>query len=110
MSQRLCFLIGEWCCHLLEQSRDVCVRIMSEHNVENDGFLGTIEFERKISGHKTKALASSKRVPQLFSAIVSSYADVYRDGACHKTFQHCFYEHFYVVHKINKHWHALFWC
>ena len=42
-------------------------------------------FERKTSGHKTKALASSKRIPLLFTAIFSSYAVVFRDGARHIT-------------------------
>ena len=42
--------------------------------VGNDGFLVTIGFELRTSGHKTKAVALSKRVLRLFSAIVSSYA------------------------------------
>ena len=42
-----------------------------------------MSIKSKASGYKTKALASSKRVPQLFSALVSSYAVVFRDGARH---------------------------
>ena len=41
----------------------------------------TMGFERKTSGRKTKALAPSKRVPQLFSAIASSYVVVFQAGA-----------------------------
>ena len=39
--------------------------------------LVTMGFEHKTSGHKTKASVSSKRVPQMFPAIVSSYAVVF---------------------------------
>ena len=41
-------------------------------------------FENKNSGRKTKSLASSKRIPQLFSSIVSSYVIVFHDGALQK--------------------------
>ena len=44
-----------------------------------------MSIDHKTYGHKTKALALSKRVPQLFSAIVSSYRVVFRDGDCHLT-------------------------
>ena len=51
---------------------------------------GNEGFERNNSGHKTKNLASSKRVPQLFSTVVSSYFAVFRDGARHMFCLHCF--------------------
>ena len=50
----------------------------------NEELLETMGFERKTSGHKMKASALSKRLPRLFSAIVSSYAVVFRDGVHHK--------------------------
>ena len=83
MRHRLCFLVGEWCCHLLEQRRVVCVFSCPGYYCRKGDSLVTISIERKTSGHKTKALASNKRVPQLFLAIVSSYAVVFRDGARH---------------------------
>ena len=47
--------------------------------------LVTMGFKCKTFGHKIKALAMSKRLPQLFSAIVSSYVVVFQDGARHIT-------------------------
>ena len=56
---------------------------LKNYNIVGKMILVTMGFERKTSGYKTKALASTKRVPQLFSAIVSSYVVVFQDGACH---------------------------
>ena len=42
MSHTLCFLVGEWYCHLLEQRRDVCVFVCPGHHCRKDDFLVTM--------------------------------------------------------------------
>ena len=63
----------------------ICHLFFDAENIVGKVILVTMRFERKTSVRKTKALASSKKVPQLFSAIFSSYVAVFRDGARHIT-------------------------